>query len=370
MTFVLGREQGLDAGPVGRLGSYRALDGSAGAPLHLDLDGPHAGLVVGKRGYGKSYTLGVLAEALARTSGVAPVVLDPMGAFDGLATSVSDGESAVPAEVLTTPAVTPTTLDPRSWCSLVGLSPECGPGGLVWRAAQDANTVADMRANVRATDAPRADQRAAVNHLSLADSWDVFDADGLSAAALATDRVTVLDVSGLDAAPMNAVLRGVAETLYRARVETQVERLPWLLVDEAHAFFDGVARPALDRILTRGRAPGVSLVLATQRPSAIPDVALSQSDLLIAHRLTAATDLAALDRARPTYLDGSLTDRMPANPGAALVVDDATETVHTARIRQRVTPHGGENPRASAHPDYSASAADGSSRTASCENDS
>ena len=67
MTFVLGRESGPDDGPVGRLGSYRARDGSAGAPLSLDLDGPHAVSVVGKRGYGKSYTLGVLAEALART---------------------------------------------------------------------------------------------------------------------------------------------------------------------------------------------------------------------------------------------------------------------------------------------------------------
>ena len=347
MTFVLGRESGPDAGPVGRLGSYRAIDGSAGAPLSVDVDGPHAGLVVGKRGYGKSYTLGVLAEALARTRGVAPVVVDPMGAFAGLARTTDDDVAPVPASVVREPTVAPASLDPRSWCVMLGLSPESGAGGLVWQAAGQGQTLAAMREHIAGTDAPQADKRAARNHLSLAASWGVFDANGLSARALATDEATVLDVSGLDTAPMNAVVRGVGEALYRARVDDTVSRLPWLLVDEAHTFFDGVARPALETILTRGRAPGVSLVVATQRPSAVPAVGISQADLLIAHRLTAAADLDALDRARPTYLDGSLGDRMPTAPGDALVIDDTTESVHTARVRERATAHGGASPRAS-----------------------
>jgi hypothetical protein len=160
--------------------------------------------------------------------------------------------------------------------------------------------------------------------------------------------LTVVDVSGLDAAPANAVVRGVAEGLYRARVEEALPHLPWLLVDEVHAFFDGIARAALETILTRGRAPGVSLVAATQRPSAVPDVAVSQSDLLVAHRLTAGADLDALERAQPTYMRRSLGDRLPTDPGDVLVIDDTTETVHAARIRQRHTPHGGDDPSVSA----------------------
>jgi len=156
--------------------------------------------------------------------------------------------------------------------------------------------------------------------------------------------VTILDVAGLDAAPMNAVVRGVAATLYDARVTDSLDRFPWLLVDEAHAFFDGVAEPALERLLTRGRAPGVSLVLATQRPGTVPPVAVSQSDLLLAHRLTAESDIEALARARPSYLEGSLQERLPSETGAVTVLDDATETVHVARIRERTTPHGGESP--------------------------
>ena len=340
MTFVLGRSDG--DGPTADLGVYRALDGSRGASVELDVDRPHALAVVGKRGYGKSHTLGVLAEELAAVPGLAPVVVDPMGAFAPLA-----DQDELSATVERDPTVDPAALDPASWCPLVGLSPESGPGGLVWDAARAADTLAGMDDHVAVAEAPRADVRAARNHLAMADAWDVFDPDGVDATALSGGDVTVLDCSGLDSGPMNAVARVVAETLYTARVDGRVERLPWLLVDEAHAFFDGIAADAFETLLTRGRAPGVSLVVATQRPGALPPVCLSQTDLVLAHRLTAENDIAALESARPTYVDRSFASRLPEEVGDALVVDDATETVHALRVRERRTPHGGSSPHAS-----------------------
>jgi len=127
-----------------------------------------------------------------------------------------------------------------------------------------------------------------------------------------------------------------------------VDRLPWLFVDEAHVFFEGVAGASLQTILTRGRAPGVSLVAATQRPSALPAVAVSQSDLRIVHRLTAGPDVRALAAADPAYVDTDVTDAMPTAPGEALVVDDTAEATRTVAVRERDTPHGGASPRASA----------------------
>ncbi len=125
-------------------------------PLALDLDGPHATLLVGKRGYGKSYTLGVLAEELARTTGVAPVLVDPVGVFRTLR-EPAEGEP-VPATVIEHPTVSPSSLDPPTWCDLVGLSPESGAGGLVWQAGAQESTLDDMRTNVRKSDAPIADK--------------------------------------------------------------------------------------------------------------------------------------------------------------------------------------------------------------------
>jgi DNA helicase HerA-like ATPase len=335
---VIGRER--DGGPTARLGHYRARDGSHGAPVDVDVDDSHAGIVVGKRGSGKTYTLGVLLEGLADTDGVAPVVTDPMAAFAPLA------DAAIDAAVVE-PRVRADSLGPRAWCGVLGLSPETGAGALVWQAATTATTLPRMIEWVEAADADAAARRSAANHLSLAESWGVFDTDGIAIERLCDGGVTVLALDGVDRAPANAVVAAVASALYDARVAEAAQRLPWLLVDEAHIFTDGVAERALRRLWTRGRQPGVSCWLATQRPSALPAVAVSQADLLVAHRLTSERDIAALADARPTYLDGTLDGRLPTTTGEALVVDDVTESAHHVQVRERDTPHGGGSPRAS-----------------------
>ena len=351
---VLGREEDERRAtgtplPTVRLGSFLARDGSAGAAVGVDADRPHAGVVFGKRGTGKSYTLGVLAEGLADAPGVSPVIVDPMGVFDGLRAA---GGRAVE------PAIRPDAIPASAWPDLLGLDPASGPGSLVWRVVADAvdggssPSLATLREAVAGADAPAETRRAAANHLRLAASWGVFDADARPVASLAADGdPAVLNLAGVPDAAAAAVVRAVARGLYDARIDGDLPRLPWLLVDEAHAFFDGVAEPALRTLLTRGRAPGVSLVCATQRPAALPSVAVSQSDLLVSHRLTAARDVDRLAEAEATYLAGDLASRLPEGVGEALVVDDATETAHTVRIRERRTPHEGESPRASRLPD-------------------
>lgn len=344
--------------PTARLGAYRARDGSRGAGVALDLDRPHACLVVGKRGSGKSHTLGVLAEGAVRATGVAPVVLDPMGDLTGLAESGS--------AVHERPTIRADALPPTAWPRLLGLDPTGAAGTLVWQAAADNATLAGMRDHAADADATESARRGAENHLRLAASWEVFDSAGLAPDDLLRPRGTVLDLSGLAPAPTNAVVRAVSRGVYDeqvARDSAEVGRvrepercdgpLPWLLLDEAHAFFDGIAAPALQTLLTRGRAPGVSLVAATQRPDALPDVATSQADLLVAHRLTTESDVASLAAATPAYLRGTLRDRLPSERGCAVVVDDATESIREVRIRDRRTPRGGASPRASAATDSS-----------------
>jgi len=327
-TYVLGRNG--TSGPTASLGRYRAQDGSDGARVALDIDSPHAALVVGKRGTGKSYTLGVLAEELLDAPGIVPLVVDPMGAFGGLeAAGATVREPSVPASAL--PA--------RAWPDAVGLDPGTEPGALVWRAAEEADTLAGMREFVAGAE----ESRVAANHLALAASWDVFDP--AASAEIGGEGGVVLDCAALSGAAMNAAVRAVARTTYE-RALAGSGPLPWLLVDEAHAF-DGVAAPALRTLLTRGRAPGVSTVLATQRPAALPDVAISQADVLLAHRLTSRADIDALAAARPTYLADPLSSRLPHATGDAVVVDDATESIHPISVRERRTDHDGESPRAS-----------------------
>jgi hypothetical protein len=327
---VLGRADGEDDEPYGRLGHYLATDRSLGAAVGVDVSAPHAGVVVGKRGSGKSYTLGVLAEGLAAANGVSPVVVDPMGTFAGLA------EAGL---AVCEPTVRATALPPRSWCALLDLDAASPAGTLVWRAAAETDTLDAMRDWVADASASDAARRAADNHLALADAWGCFAADAPRPRAMLCEGA-VLDCTRLRGAALQAVVAAVATDLYQAALDG-APRLPWFLVDEAHACASGVAADAVATLYTRGRAPGASVVLATQRPSALPDVAVSQSDLVVAHRLTAQTDVDALAATRPTYLAESLAQRLPARTGDALVVDDTTETVSTVRVRERLTEHGG-----------------------------
>lgn len=179
--------------------------------------------------------------------------------------------------------------------------------------------------------------------------WIVSDSPRTGMPSIPVESIrtasTVLDCSGLAAAPMNAVARAVAAGCYRSRPRERLSPLPWLLVDEVHALSDGVAAPALRPLLTRGRAPGVSIAAATQRPAVVPDVAVSQTDLLVAHRLTAATDVEAPARARPASAGAPLHERLPDRPAETGVLDDATAAVHVVRLRSREGEHGGDGTR-------------------------
>lgn len=336
MSHVLGRDG--DDGPTAALGSFLARDGSEGADVALDLNRPHVSLLAGKRGTGKSYTLGLIAEGIAIADGVTGVIIDPMGVFTGL-------DSGVQADVLDRPTVAAAALEPRDWCALLDLDPASAAGGLLWQVAADADTLTEMIEAVAASDAPEAVRRAVRNHLSLARQWEIFDPAGLSAERLFEPGVTVLEATHLADEALAVLTAAVARTLYRTAVTEPIPRLPWLMIDEAQAVVDGIAARPLRTILTRGRHPGVSLLLATQRPAALPDVAISQSDLLLSHRLTATADLDALESARPTYLEESIRDRLPDGVGEAVVIDDTTEAAVTLQVRERRTPHGGDSPR-------------------------
>lgn len=333
---ILGRT--TDDGPVATLGTHRAADGSDVAPVGLDLDHPHTALVVGKRGMGKSHTVAVIAEEIAATDGVTGVVLDPMGELTTLAT--------LTGVHVHDPVVRPDALPPRAWCDLLDLDPAGPVGGLVWRVAHDTNSIDEMLAAIADATVDTSTARAAHNHLETARRWSVFNHEGITAPDLLETDLSVIDLGDLPTEPANAVVRTLLDDLYTTLRADQTAPLPWVFLDEAHAFFDGIARRGLRRLLTRGRHPGISTVLATQRPAALPAVAISQADLVLAHRLTADADLDALERIRPTYLTDSLRDRRPDTTGQATVVDDRTEVARAITVRDRQTPDAGASPTA------------------------
>jgi hypothetical protein len=127
--------------------------------------------------------------------------------------------------------------------------------------------------------------------------------------------------------------------------------LVWIFIDEVHEFLPKQGKTAatnsLIQLLREGRQPGISLVLATQQPGVIHTDAMTQSDIVIAHRLTAKPDIEALNSIMQTYLLESITKKMeelPALNGSALILDDNSERIYPVRIRPKFTWHGGESP--------------------------
>jgi hypothetical protein len=93
-----------------------------------------------------------------------------------------------------------------------------------------------------------------------------------------------------------------------------------------------------------GRQPGLSLVLATQRPNKLHPDAISQCDLFISHRMTAQDDIHAVSTLRPSYMHGDfdkLYSEMPKGKGYALLLDDNAENIYTIKMRPRLTWDGG-----------------------------
>ena len=135
----------------------------------------------------------------------------------------------------------------------------------------------------------------------------------------------------------------------------RMEEIPitWFAIDEAHVFLpheECIAKDVLiKQWMRQGRQPGVALILATQRPSSLDSEVMSHSDIIICHRLTAQEDIEALNRVRPTYMQGDIGEavkKIGTEKGVALIIDDTSEAVHVIKIRPRMSWHGGEEPSA------------------------
>jgi len=129
----------------------------------------------------------------------------------------------------------------------------------------------------------------------------------------------------------------------------------WIFIDEAHEFLPRnkedktPASDALIQLLREGRQPGISLVLATQQPGKIHTDAMTQSDVVISHRVTADWDVKALNQIMQSYVYEGIKSKMNSLPrlnGSAIILDDNSERIYSMRVRPKFTWHGGEAPMA------------------------
>lgn len=228
----------------------------------------------------------------------------------------------------------------------------------------------------------KATKDAAENRFAAAKAWGLFDKEGTEIKDLVRGgKVTVLDVScytnvsgdwGIKGLVIGLISRKLLVERITARKGEELvkiktgekyfisedegkEEMPlvWILLDEAHEFLkkEGTtpATDALVQLLREGRQPGVSLVLATQQPGEIHKDVMTQSDIVISHRLTSKLDIDALNSMMQTYLIADLQkylNNLPKLTGSAIVLDDNSERIYPIRVRPKLSWHGGETPSA------------------------
>ncbi len=392
-----------------KMGQFTSLSNN----LYLDVARSHVLLLSGKRGSGKSYSLGVIAEGIANlekdvSKNISVLIFDTMGIFwsmkypnladedllreyglnpTGLDIDVyapkgkfqSMKEKGIPVDYNFTIKVN--ELSAEDWLSVFNLEILHPAGILIERVIENLENkedydIDDILKEIRKDErAEKNIKDAAENRFLAAKSWGLFEKEGTKIKnMLKGGKVSVLDISSYDDWNIRSlVVSLLCKKLFRERMlfrkfeelkdieagqhyfdfeEKKIEMpLVWLLIDEAQEFIPRDRKtPATDtllQLLREGRQPGISLILATQQPGQIHTDVMTQSDIVLSHRVTAKFDIDALKTIMQTYLNfdilGYLND-LPRLKGSAIILDDNSERIYPMRVRPKLSWHGGSAP--------------------------
>jgi uncharacterized protein len=409
-----------------KMGNYTSLSNK----IWLDVARSHVILISGKRGSGKSYSIGVLAEEISKLpeevrNNIAPLIFDTMGIFwtmkykndkeielleswDLKSTNlpvniwVPSGyfeeyeKRGIPVNKKFALAVS--ELDIDDWLSIFELKMIEPVSVLIQKIISNLSKrkgdlleeplmpirfdIEDIINEIKdETESPEEIKKSAIALFTAAGSWKVFatkyETPTLIDELITAGETTVIDLSmysSTSAFNVRALIIGLISkkifderTLARKKEEIddiqhgidysyeEKRELPliWIFLDEAHEFLPmndkTPATNALIQLLREGRQPGISMVLATQQPGVIHRDVMTQSDIVISHKLTNKKDIEALNEIMQTYLLESIQKSMaelPDDKGSAILLDDNSERLYPIRVRPRLTWHGRESPKA------------------------
>jgi len=388
------------------VGRFYALDGSYGKTIYMDASHPHIISIFGKRGYGKSYTLGVLIEELAKVdrnirNDLSVIIIDTLGIFWTMIYPNIDEKNILekwnkePTSIkmnLLSPeikkndikdrnacvlSIPPHQMTPDIWCDLFQVT-STSPFGIalteaIYRLQSTKNTYQLKDIFNKIDDNPSVSnetKQLANNFYHYAQSLGIFH-DGIKSLneILRPGTINCIDLSLLPSTQTKQIVTGIISNLvFQQRIKARkheelslinktdnTSSIPkvWMFIDEAQLFLPKSENPyckqvLMEQWLRQGRQPGVSLVLATQQPSAIDHEVFSHSDLIFCHRLTSQHDILALHQIRPSYMKetiATIVKKMGYEKGVCTIIDDTMEQAHICKIRPRITWHAGHEPK-------------------------
>ena len=399
-----------------KMGQYTSLSNR----ILMDIARSHVILVAGKRGSGKSYTLGVIAEEISNlpretSQNIASLIFDTMGIYWTMKyRNEKDREllqewklksKNLPVKIFVPSghygsyiqkgipvdekfALDVTELNPEDWILTFELDMTNPIAVLIERSINDLKVkgrfgISDIISQFESdTKSSQEVKNAATALFEAARTWGVFSEREQDATKIrdliAAGTTSVLDLSvynsigafNVRALVISLISRKIFNERMDARKKEEIESigkganymssintketpLTWLFIDEAHEFLPltgkTAATDALIQLLREGRQPGISVVMATQQPGQIHRDVMTQSDIVISHRVTSQPDIEALGYIMQSYLISGIKkymDDLPSLKGSAIILDDNSERIYPMRMRPRFTWHGGEAPTA------------------------
>ena len=399
-----------------KMGQYTSLSNK----ILMDIARSHVVLVAGKRGSGKSYTLGVIAEELSNlpkdaSQNIGALIFDTMGIYWTMKYQNEKDKELLEDWDLTPKnlpvkifvpfghyqeyldksipvdekfALDVSEMNAEDWVLTFGLNIINPVSVLIERTINKLHKIGNFNIEdvinylEKDTKSSREIKNAAISLFEAADTWGIFARKSQKPTRVedlvSAGKTTILDLSvynsvgdfNVRALVISLVSKKIFNQRMDARKKEEMEDitkrfsydlepekkenpLVWIFIDEAHEFLPlnkkTIATDALIQLLREGRQPGISLVLATQQPGQINRDVMTQSDLVIAHRVTSQQDLEALNYIMQNYLLESIKkymDDLPSLKGSAIVLDDNSERLYSIRVRPRFTWHGGEAPTA------------------------
>lgn len=132
----------------------------------------------------------------------------------------------------------------------------------------------------------------------------------------------------------------------------------WIIIDEAHNYMParGIMPSSgpLKKYVNEGRNLGLSIVMATQNPSALEPSIRRNADILVIHSISMRDDISVAEGMVNTFLPDSFEfgrERISSrvfeqlvrslNPGYAVISNDGINRVFVTKVRPRITVHGG-----------------------------
>lgn len=365
-------------------------------PVILDVLRPHVITLCGKRGEGKSFTMGVIAEEILNSEAkknLCVIIIDTQGIFWTMKTPnekdtvllrswnlepkgfdvsvyVPEGQEKIFSDAGvdfdSTFSISPGELSAEDWLSVFEINPNEPLGILLQMSITGQNRIDDVIASIRIQKGFENEKLAMVNMFETAKKWGIFG-EARAPDMLVSGKVSIIDLSLTPQNVRALLLSLVARKLFSERTKARRKEelgdievssirrvpIPWILIDEAHNFIPADSKtPAsgiLSKLVKEGRQPGLTVVFATQRPEQLhPDV-LAQGDMVISHRLTAKEDIDSLKEIMQTYMLFDITkylNELPKAKGSAIILDDNSERIYKIRIRPRQSWHAGSSPLA------------------------